>query len=53
MRFDVPDAAPSGILNQILWHDAKGWARPYPAIKTSLFFPMTLDIGDRDRDRDH
>ena len=51
MRFDIPDAAPSGVLNRILWHDAKGWATPFPRVKSALFFPMALDISDDDRDR--
>ncbi len=50
MRFDIPDAAPSDALNRILWHDARGWARPYPGVKRSLFFPMSLDVADDDRD---
>jgi DNA-binding beta-propeller fold protein YncE len=53
MRFDVPDAAPTDLLNRILWHDAKGWNRPFPGVKSALFFPMTLDIVDEDRDRPH
>ena len=52
MNFKVPDAAPSGILNRILWRDARGWGLPYPAVKSSLFFPMTLDVSDKDRDPD-
>jgi hypothetical protein len=52
MRFDIPDAAPSGTLNRILWHDARGWQVGYPAVHSSLFFPMAMDIGDDDRD-DH
>ncbi|MGH7593631.1 MAG: bifunctional YncE family protein/alkaline phosphatase family protein [Gemmatimonadales bacterium] len=51
MRFDVPDAAPSGVLNRILWHDARGWSAPYPRVRSALFFPMSLDVGDADRDR--
>jgi len=50
MRFDVPDAAPSERLNRILWHDARGWRNPYPAVKSSLFFPMSISIADEDRD---
>ena len=50
MRFDGPDEAPSEALNRILWHDAKGWKTPYPAVKRSLFFPMSVDIADEDRD---
>src|SRR5262249_40176765 len=33
MRFDIPDAAPSDRLNRILWHEEKGWNRPYPGVK--------------------
>jgi hypothetical protein len=50
MSFDGPDEAPSDALNRILWHDAKGWGTPYPAVKRSLFFPMSVDIADEDRD---
>jgi YVTN family beta-propeller protein len=50
MRFDVPDAAPSERLNRILWHDARGWGTPYPAVKRSLFFPLAVDIEDEDRE---
>jgi hypothetical protein len=50
MRFDIPDAAPSERLNRILWHDARGWRTPYPAVKQSLFFPMSISIADEDRD---
>ena len=50
MLFDEPDAAPSERLNRILWHDARGWATPYPAVRSSLFFPLSIDIADEDRD---
>ena len=50
MRFDGPDQAPSEALNRILWHEAKGWKTPYPVVKRSLFFPMSVDIADEDRD---
>ena len=50
MSFDGPDAAPSDALNRILWHDVKGWKTPYPAVKRSLFFPMSVDIADEDRE---
>jgi hypothetical protein len=33
-----------------LWHDAKGWNTPYPAVKHSLFFPLSIDIADSDRE---
>ena len=50
MSFDGPDEAPSDLLNRILWHDARGWKTPYPAVKQSLFFPMSISIADEDRD---
>ena len=36
-------------LNRILWHDATGWDKPYPAVKHALFFPLSVDIADEDR----
>ena len=54
MNFRDPDAAPSELLNRILWHDARGWGVPYPEVKRSLFFPMAVDLTDEEReDRDH
>jgi hypothetical protein len=50
MNFDDPDQAPSDLLNRILWGDVRGWGTPYPAIKHSVFFPMSVDIADEDRD---
>jgi len=50
MRFDAPDAAPSDALNRILWHDARGWSTPYPRVRQSLFFPMSRDIDDDERE---
>jgi hypothetical protein len=50
MRFDTPDAAPSEALNRILWHDARGWNVPYPVVRRSLFFPMSLDLADEERE---
>ncbi|HKA60280.1 MAG TPA: hypothetical protein VKD28_16810 [Gemmatimonadales bacterium] len=49
MNFGDPDAAPTERLNRILWHDARGWRTPYPAVKRSLFFPMSVDVEDEDR----
>ncbi len=49
MVFDRPDEAPSDKLNRILWHDARGWDVPYPGVKRSLFFPLSIDIDDEDR----
>ena len=45
-----PDEAPSDALNRILWHDAKGWKTQYPEVRQSLFFSMSGDIADEDRD---
>jgi hypothetical protein len=50
MSFDGPDEAPSDALNRILWHDARGWRTPYPAVKRSLFFPMSRDLEDDERE---
>ena len=50
MNFHDPDAAPSERLNRILWHDARGWDVPYPAVKRSLFFPMAVDLSDDERE---
>jgi len=50
MNFRDPDAAPSERLNRILWHDARGWGVPYPEVRHSLFFPMSIDIADEDRE---
>jgi hypothetical protein len=49
MRFDIPDAAPSDLLNRILWHEARGWGTKYPGVKQSLFFPMSRDLADDER----
>jgi DNA-binding beta-propeller fold protein YncE len=50
MSFDGPDEAPSDLLNRILWHDARGWRTPYPGVKRSLFFPMSRDLDDDERE---
>jgi hypothetical protein len=50
MSFTGPDEAPAEALNRILWHDAKGWSTPYPTVKRSLFFPLSIDIADTDRE---
>ncbi|MFI5311852.1 MAG: bifunctional YncE family protein/alkaline phosphatase family protein [Gemmatimonadales bacterium] len=49
MDFRSPDAAPSDKLNRILWHDARGWGVPFPAVRRSLFFPFAVEIADEDR----
>jgi YVTN family beta-propeller protein len=50
MRFDVPDAAPTDRLNRILWHEARGWNTPFPGVRQSLFFPMSRDLADDERE---
>jgi hypothetical protein len=50
MRFDIPDAAPSDRVNRILWHDARGWGTPFPGVRQSLFFPMSRDLADDERE---
>jgi hypothetical protein len=50
MNFREPDAAPTELLNRILWHDARGWTTPYPTIRTSLFFPLAVDLTDDEKE---
>ena len=50
MNFRVPDAAPTELLNRILWHDARGWNVPYPKIQRSLFFPLAMDLSDDEKE---
>ncbi len=50
MNFREPDAAPTELLNRILWHDARGWTTPYPTIRTSLFFPLAIDLSDDEKE---
>ena len=49
MSFDAPDEAPTGLLNRILWHDARGWGTPYPAVSRALFLPMAVSVDDEER----
>jgi DNA-binding beta-propeller fold protein YncE len=50
MDFSEPDAAPSDRLNEILWRDARGWTTKMPAVRHSLFFPMSVDLTDDERE---
>jgi hypothetical protein len=50
MILDRPDEAPAEALNRILWHETRGWNAPYPTVQRSLFFPMSVEIADEDRD---
>jgi YVTN family beta-propeller protein len=49
MEWNIPDRAPAGKLNRILWADAKGYAVKYPALMRSIFAPLALDLDDDDR----
>jgi YVTN family beta-propeller protein len=49
MKWDAPDAAPTGKLNRILWGQIRGWTTPYPAPHSALFEPLMLEIEDKDR----
>jgi hypothetical protein len=49
MSFAGPDEAPAEQLNRILWHDVKGWNTPYPTVKHSLFFPLSINLADDER----
>jgi len=51
MSFEGPDEAPTETLNRILWREAKGWSSTYPTTKRSLFFPLSVDVADEDRER--
>jgi YVTN family beta-propeller protein len=49
MMLDGPDEAPTQQLNRILWHDARGWDKTYPAVKHAMVFPLSVDVADEDR----
>ncbi len=50
MNFSVPDAAPSGKLNQILWRNARGMKSPYPEVKRAVFSPYSNDLDDDEKE---
>jgi hypothetical protein len=50
MRWDVPDAVPSEVLNRITWHSIKGWNAPYPKPARAVFSPFQLESEDDDDD---
>jgi hypothetical protein len=50
MRWDVPDAVPSEVLNRITWHSIKGWNTPYPKPARAVFSPFQLESEDDDDD---
>ena len=43
MRWDVPDAVPSALLNRITWHEVRGWDTPYPEPVSAVFSPFFVD----------
>jgi len=49
MMLDSPDEAPAEQLNRILWHDARGWDKAYPAVRHAMMFPFAVDVADEDR----
>jgi hypothetical protein len=49
MMLDSPDEAPTQQLNRILWHDARGWDKGYPAVRHAMVFPFAVDVEDSER----
>jgi hypothetical protein len=50
MNWSLPDAAPTEKLNRILWGNIKGWDKPYPLFRPSVFAPLSLEIEDEERE---
>jgi phospholipase C len=50
MRFDVPDAAPTALLNRITWGMVRGWDKPYPGVRQAVFAPLAVDLDDDERE---
>jgi YVTN family beta-propeller protein len=50
MRFDVPDAAPTDLLNRIVWRNVRGRKTPYPGVKQSVFAPLSIETEDEERE---
>jgi len=50
MRFDVPDAAPTELLNRLVWGYVRGWNATYPAVRRAAFSPFSIDVDDDDRE---
>lgn len=49
MDFSVEDAAPTQRLNEILWHQEKGWLVKYPKPPQAVFAPYARDLDDDER----
>jgi hypothetical protein len=50
MRFDVPDAAPTNRVNEIVWGLVRGWLEPYPEVRQSVFSPYAVNLDDAERE---
>jgi DNA-binding beta-propeller fold protein YncE len=50
MRFDVPDAAPTALLNRITWGMVRGWDVPYPGVRQAVISPLAVDLDDDERE---
>ncbi|MGH9326869.1 MAG: bifunctional YncE family protein/alkaline phosphatase family protein, partial [Terriglobia bacterium] len=46
MNFGIPDAAPTQVLNRIIWHETRGWGTPYPQVRQGVFAPYAVDLDD-------
>lgn len=51
MRFDVPDAAPTNRLNEIVWGLVRGWREPYPEVRRGAFSPYAINLEDHEREK--
>ena len=52
MNFLVPDVAPTGKVNRIIWASVRGWDAPYPSARKGAFLPpRPADEEDEDDDR--
>lgn len=50
MRWDVPDAVPSALLNRITWHEIKGWDTAYPEPVSAVFSPFFVDEDEEEEE---
>ena len=50
MNFKVPDAAPTSLLNHILWREVKGDRVPYPRLRQAVFAPYASDLDDDEKE---
>lgn len=45
MRWEIPDAVPSRLLNEIIWRNTMGLESPLPKLQTTLFAPGDAVLG--------